>query len=284
VPWVELGGPIQCGRLLPGLTGPPPADQAQYPTWPYLGRMSAMRRAPKVSFSRLGPDSGPEVLLVHGIGVSRRYFAPLARELSSTHQVMTPDLPGFGDSSRPRPALTITEQAVALEAALQLEGRAGMILVGHSMGTQVVTELAARNPGLARGLILIGPVVEPPNRSALPQIWRLIRDLPREPFQVNALVLSDYVRGGVRSFAGSLPQMLHYPLADRLTAVTAPVLLVRGDRDPIASSSFLRTLAAAAAGDADIVQIPSAGHVAMAVRPDLVAQLCRRPWHLNKQS
>jgi pimeloyl-ACP methyl ester carboxylesterase len=243
--------------------------------------MSSIAAAPEVSFHVLGPDSGPDVLLVHGIGVSRRYFAPLARELSSTHRVMTPDLPGFGDSSRPRPALTITEQAVALETALDLKTRTGMTLIGHSMGTQVVTELAVRNPGLARGLILIGPVVEPPNQSVVRQVWRLIRDLPREPLRINALVLSDYVRGGVRSFAGSLPQMLHYPLADRLAEVAAPVLLVRGDRDPIASRSFLRTLAAVAAGEAEIVEIPGAGHVAMAIRPDLVAMLCRRPWPLS---
>jgi pimeloyl-ACP methyl ester carboxylesterase len=240
--------------------------------------MSATAPAPVVSFSELGPAGGPEVLLVHGIGVSRRYFEPLARELSSTHRVVTPDLPGFGHSSRPRPALTITEQALALETALQLRGRTEVLLVGHSMGTQVVTELTVRNPGLARGLILIGPVVEPPNSSALRQLWRLIRDLPREPLRINALVLSDYVRGGVRSFAGSLPQMLHYPLADRLATVTAPVLLVRGDRDPIAGLSFLHALATAAAGDAHVVQLPDTGHVAMAIRPDLVAALCRQSW------
>jgi pimeloyl-ACP methyl ester carboxylesterase len=239
--------------------------------------MSPTALGHEVRFSECGLNSGPEVLLVHGIGVSGRYFAPLAHELGSTHRVVTADLPGFGDSPRPRPALSITEQASALEAALQLRDRTDLVLVGHSMGSQVVTELAARNPGLARALVLIGPVVEPQVRSALAQVWRLMRDLPREPASVNALVLREYARG-IRSFAGSLPHMLHYPLAGRLAAVSAPLVLIRGSRDPIASLSFLRTLAAASAGESRVVEIPGAGHVAMAARPDLVAALCRGPW------
>ena len=226
-----------------------------------------------VAFSECGPDSGPGMLLVHGIGVSGRYFAPLIHELSRSHRVVTPDLPGFGRSSRPRPALTITEQAMALETALGLPGRTDLVLVGHSMGSQVVTELAVRNPGLVRGLVLIGPVAQ--DRSAVLQAGRLLRDLPREPFRINALVLRDYVRGGIRSFAGTLPKMLKYPLAERLSAVTAPVVLIRGANDPIADLAFLRTLAAAAAGATRIVEIPDTAHVTMAVRPDLIAARCR---------
>jgi pimeloyl-ACP methyl ester carboxylesterase len=255
-----------------------PSGRAESRLCLYVGRMSSMPPEREVRFSEYGLDSGPSVLLVHGIGVSGTYFKSLMRALSSSHQVLTPDLPGFGDSSRPRPALTITEQAAALEAAFTLKDRIDLVLVGHSMGSQVVTELAARNPGLARGLVLIGPVAEPPNRTALHQAWRLMLDLPREPALVNAVVLRDYVRGGIRSFLGSLPHMLQYPLADRLAAVSAPVVLVRGSRDPIVGLAFLRTLALASAGEARIMEIPGAGHVAMATHPDVVAALCRGPW------
>lgn len=254
---------------------PAPRDGRQ--GCPYVELMSPRAPEHEVSLSEAGSEFGPVVLLVHGIGVSGRYFAPLIQALSNTHHVIAPDLPGFGASWRPRTALTIIEQASVLETALELRTRTGVILVGHSMGAQVVTELAARNPALARGVVLIGPVTEPPTRPA-PQLWRLLRDLPREPAAINALVLRDYLRG-VRAFAGSLPHMLKYPLAERLSVVTAPLVLVRGERDPIASLAFLHSLAAAAgSGASRVVEIPAAGHVTIAIRPDLVAELCRGPW------
>jgi pimeloyl-ACP methyl ester carboxylesterase len=242
-----------------------------------LGGMSHRPSGNDVSWGEAGPATGPGVLLVHGIGVSGRYFAPLVHALSGTHHVTVPDLPGFGSSSRPRPALSIIEQAIALETALHLKDRTGLVVLGHSMGSQVATELAARNPGLARGLILIGPVTEPPAHPVR-QFWRLMRDLPREPARINAVVLRDYVRGGVRSFASTLPRMLEYPLAERLSAVSAPLVLMRGEHDPISSLPFLHRLAAAAPGGARVVQIPGAAHVAMTVRPDLVADVCAGPW------
>lgn len=221
-----------------------------------------------------GPVGGPGVLLVHGIGVSGRYFDPLTRILAVTHRVVTPDLPGFGDSGRPRPALSIAQQAIALERLLEKTVPHCPLLVGHSMGAQVVTELAVRNPGLASAVVLIGPVTDPAACSAARQAWRLARDTALEPWWINARVLRDYLRGGPRSFAGSLGHMLNYPLERRLAAVTEPVLLVRGSRDPVCPREFLHRLGDGAAG-ARVTEIPATAHVAMADRPDLVAEALR---------
>src|SRR5215217_647908 len=43
------------------------------------------------------------VVLVHGLGLSSRYLAPLGRRLAALgHRVLAPDLPGFGRSPKPR--------------------------------------------------------------------------------------------------------------------------------------------------------------------------------------
>ncbi len=213
------------------------------------------------------------VLLVHGIGVSSSYFAPLAENLASTHEVITPDLPGFGDGPRPRPALSIAQQAEALEPLLTRLRQP--VLVGHSMGCQIVTELAVRNPGLARAVILIGPVVDPAAASAPRQAWRLLRDVAGEPMHLNLLVLRDYLRGGPRSFFQTLRHMLEYPLPDRLAKVTEPVVLIRGSHDHIAPRAFLRSLAEHAP-EAEVLEIPAARHLAMTTHPEPVATICRR--------
>ncbi|MCE0538216.1 alpha/beta hydrolase [Kineosporia rhizophila] len=229
----------------------------------------------EATYLSTGPDDGPEALLVHGIGVSGRYFAPLTGNLARTHRVVVPDLPGFGAGGRPRPALSITEQAEALETVLHRTGLQNPVLVGHSMGCQVVTELAVRNPGLAAAVVLIGPVTDPDAPTALRQAWRLGRDTLGEPMHLNALVLRDYLRGGPRSFFGTLPHMLGYPLPERLAKVLVPVVLIRGEHDPIAPARFLHRLAEQVP-DAEVLEIPHARHLAMAVHPEPVAAVCRR--------
>lgn len=220
-------------------------------------------------------QTGPGIVLVHGIGVSGRYFKPLAEALDTTHRVLTPDLPGFGSNTRPRPALTIAQQAEALEDVLRRSRLEHPVLVGHSMGSQVVTELAVRNPGLARALVLIGPVGDPEAATVLKYGRRLAHDTLGEPPHLNALVLRDYLRAGPRSFFGSLRHMLAYPTPERLALVAEPVALVRGIRDRVAPLGFLQELADRAP-QSEIIEIPDSRHLVQAVQADLVAAICRR--------
>lgn len=223
-----------------------------------------------------GPDaSATPVVLVHGIGVSGRYFGPLARELATEGPVLVPDLPGFGSSPRPDEPLGIADHArVLVELVRREEWATAPVLVGHSMGAQVVTEAAAQVPGLASGVVLIGPVTQPGTRSLLRQGWRLLRDGRHETARANWVVVSDYVRTGIRWYAATLPHMIDYPLEDRIADVHEPVLLVRGEHDPIAPPEYLERLAARAV-DGRVDQVPGEGHVVMMHRPRVAAAMCR---------
>lgn len=228
-------------------------------------------------FTVHGPPVGPGILLVHGLGVSGKYFEPLIRRLSSSYRVITPDLPGFGASAHVRPSLTIPEQAAALERVADLVGLDHPVLLGHSMGAQVVTEMAVRRPERTRGVVLVGPVVDPAYPTAYSQGWRLARDSAFEPLPLKALTTREYFRAGPRSYQQSLKHMLSYRIGDRVTQVVAPVEVLRGSHDPIASQTFVDALAAAApSGRA--YELPNARHMAVATRADMIANLCRRLW------
>ena len=225
-----------------------------------------------VSVADLG--SGPQaVVLVHGIGVSRRYFGPLARILATDRRVVALDLPGFGASRGPREALSIEEHATVVEQLIRESGLERPVLVGHSMGAQVVTEVAARNPGLAERVVLIGPVVQPGTRSAVRQAWRLLRDARFEPREANAIMLTDWMRAGPRRYFATVPSMVDYPLEDRLALITVPVVLIRGEHDPVTPLDYLQQLAVRPP-DATVVEVVGTGHIAMYPRPELVAELC----------
>ncbi len=88
--------------------------------------------------------SGPPIVLVHGIAVSSRYMVPVAEELAPFASVHAPDLPGFGRSAKPRRTLTVPELARALLAWLDAAGLERPLLLGNSLGCQVVVDLAAR--------------------------------------------------------------------------------------------------------------------------------------------
>lgn len=225
-----------------------------------------------VSVADTGPGSDP-VVLVHGLGVSRRYFGPLQRVLAADRRVVAPDLPGFGRSPAPGAALSIEEHATVLEELLVRRGIERPVLIGHSLGAQVVTEVAARNPGLAARIVLIGPVVEPGTRSAVRQAWRLVRDTRFETVSTNAIMMTDWLRCGLPQYLATVPSMIAYRLEDRLAGVTAPVVLVRGEHDPVAPIDYLERLALRVA-QADVVEVPHEGHVVMYRSPERVARLC----------
>jgi pimeloyl-ACP methyl ester carboxylesterase len=207
--------------------------------------------------------TAPPFVLVHGIGVSSRYFERLARELAKHSTVFAVDMPGFGTAPKPHPRrqVSIEELAGLISGFLTEAGVRNPVLVGHSMGAQIVTEMSVQDPALTDRIVLIGPVVDPAAPTALGQGLRLARDTLVEPPSANWLVFSDYIRCGPRWYLTELPVMLGYPIVERLASVTASVLTIRGAVDPVAPVDW--------AGHLDSVAIRStrldvggSGHVA----------------------
>lgn len=220
------------------------------------------------------PTAATTCVLVHGIGVSARYYRPLARELAGDRLVLVPDLPGFGRTPALPGPPTITALADGLVAELAERGVPRPLLVGHSMGAQVVVEAARRHPSAVGALVLLGPVVDPAAPSATAQALRLARDTLHETAGANAVVLTDYLRAGPRRYLAQLPHMLGFPTAEALAEVTCPVVVVRGDQDCVATDAWVTRLAAVAA-DGRAVVVPGAAHVVQHTRPTDVARLCR---------
>ncbi|GEK23445.1 alpha/beta fold hydrolase [Cellulomonas xylanilytica] len=218
--------------------------------------------------SRVGV--APVFVLVHGIGASHRYFGRLHDELARHGDVHAVDLPGFGGLPRPDGPRSIAQLADALASRLDALGVAGAVLVGHSMGAQVVVELAVRHPALVSHLVLLGPVTDPERSSPVVQAWDLFRDMLREPPSANVLVLADYLRCGPRWYLTELPAMLRYPTLDAVRRAPCPVLVVRGADDPVARARWAARVAAAAA-DGRLLEVAGARHVVQHRRPQETA-------------
>lgn len=214
---------------------------------------------------RSAGQGGQPVVLVHGIGVSARYFKRLAAELAQGNAVYAIELPGFGGSPWPHRQLTVPEFGEVVVAVLRKLDLSGIVLVGHSMGCQVATEVAARAPELVHKLVLLGPTVNDRERSLGKQALRLGQDTLRESPAVNWMVFTDYLRSFV-PYIRTLPSMVNHRLEDALPQVSCPVVLIRGERDPIVPLDWLERLAAANS-NSTIVEVPGVPHVLMHSRP-----------------
>jgi pimeloyl-ACP methyl ester carboxylesterase len=98
----------------------------------------------------------PVVVLVHGAQNDHSVWALQSRSLAHAgFAVLAPDLPGHGRSGGA--ALTSVEaMADWLLALLDTAGVARAVLAGHSMGSLVALEAAARAPARVSGLGLVG--------------------------------------------------------------------------------------------------------------------------------
>ncbi len=93
-----------------------------------------------IAWSRRG--SGDAVVLVHGITESAASFAPVSERLASTHEVITLDLRGHGESGR-SPTYDLASMAGDVAAVIEVADVNRPHLVGHSLGGAVVTAAGA---------------------------------------------------------------------------------------------------------------------------------------------
>lgn len=223
---------------------------------------------------RSGGHGGRRFMLVHGIGVSHRYFLPLARELAHYATVLVVDLPGFGGTPKPDHRLDIADFARLALAALEMDDDGGpAVVVGHSMGAQIAIEMARQQPAAVAGVVLLGPTADHAARSAPAQGWRLLKDVLREPFMSNAVVFSDYLRCGPVWYARILPAMLNYETENRIREIETPLVIARGEHDPVAPRAWVHQLAGRSR-NGRAVEIAGKPHVMMFIHPEAVAQLC----------
>lgn len=189
--------------------------------------------------------SGPDFVLVHGIGVSARSYGPTAVELVKHGDVHLVDLAGYGRSPRPDRDLTIADHAQLVARYLADHDLDHPVLVGHSMGTQVVAELAASRPDLVDHIVLIAPVVAPDARS-LPRVARLLlADGFKEPLPVTGAAFYDYLfRAGLPYMIQQTPHLLRTDLDGIAGRIDAETLVICGTDDPIVPLEWGRELAA----------------------------------------
>lgn len=102
-----------------------------------------------------GGGSGPVVVLIHGMAGSSVTWEPILAELTRHYTVIAPDLPGHGESDKPRGDYSLGAHASSIRDLLLALGHERATIVGQSFGGGVAMQLAYQHPERCERLVLV---------------------------------------------------------------------------------------------------------------------------------
>jgi pimeloyl-ACP methyl ester carboxylesterase len=220
------------------------------------------------------PGSVPTVVLVHGLSVSSGYMVPTALQLAPYYRVYAPDLPGFGKSAKPAHILTIPELADALAGWMEAMGLPPAVLLGNSLGCQVIVNFALRYPERITHAVLVGPTMDPRARSIHQEAFRLIRNMFHEPFLFLFVVGREYLAAGPRRTVRTLKYAFADGMEEHLPRVQVPTLIVRGARDSIVPQDWVEKVDRLLP-DSQLAVVRGAAHAVNYNSPEQLVKLVR---------
>jgi pimeloyl-ACP methyl ester carboxylesterase len=119
---------------------------------------------------------GPVTVLIHGLGGFAESWRRTVPALAPFGTVIALDLPGFGQSAKPRVDYRLSFLAQAVEGMMSALGLERVRLVGHSLGGAVAVTVALMSPRRVERLALIGASV--PGFPIRPSIVYRLMSLP----------------------------------------------------------------------------------------------------------
>lgn len=236
----------------------------------------------------------PLVIFLHGAGFDHTVWALLARWFAHRgYAVLAPDLPGHGRSAG-EPLNSIEALVDWTAAMIEAAGSKKVAIVGHSLGSLIALETAARFPGKVTALALI-------SAGATMRVSKDLLAAAKANDYAAIEMVTIWGKGFRATVGGSLaPGMWMLTSAARImerarpgvlfadlsachdyghglaaaARVRAPAVLVLGERDQMTPAKGGLELAAALP-NARVVTLKGAGHMLMSERPDEVLAAIR---------
>lgn len=236
----------------------------------------------------------PALVFIHGAGQDHGCWALQSRYFAHHgYAVLAVDLPGHGRSEGP--TLTTVSAMAAWTAALMASTKIDQAaIIGHSMGSLVAIEAAARYPEHVRFIALLGSVVP------MPVADKLLSAAGERPHDALAMINvwshSTRAQIGGNAVPGLWMLGINRRLMERIGAgvlrdglaacnayvegmasaarVACPALILCGSRDQMTPPRGAKRLADAL-DDATLVTLDGAGHALMAEQPDKVLDILR---------
>jgi len=234
------------------------------------------------------PGAGRPLVLLHGFTDHGISYQPLLPGLSG-HRLFIPDLRGHGASDQGE-SHRIADFADDIESLIHRFALDRPVLVGHSLGAIVATDLASRMGSSIGGLITLAGTLRP-NGPATEHMQQAISGFtdpidPADPFfadwHAGAEKVSPAFHASLVRAACAMPfavwqsviaEVGRVDLTECAARVSVPALVIGGTDDPIFGPAHHRALANALRAEAHL--LPDTSHNPHWQHPDIVAALIR---------
>ncbi len=218
---------------------------------------------PTIYHEKMG--NGPPLILIHGLGGSRRWWRKNIPQLADYFTIYTVDLVGFG-KSKGQARFVLNDAAAALHDWMQALELTDATLVGHSMGGRISAELAVDFPGSIDRLILVDTPILPFGHGYARQSLGMLAALATVPFDLLRVLIVDTWHTGPLTTLHIGRELLKTDIARKLAELHLPTLIVWGERDTVVPQRLGRELAAQLP-QSRLVTVANAGHSPMWEQP-----------------
>lgn len=255
--------------------------------------------------------TGPTLICCNGVGVSTFFWKYVVERFADRFQVVVWDYRGHGRSDRPlhpkAADLSIGACADDLGRVMEAVGCSEAVLLGHSMGCQVILERALRRPDTVTGLVPMlgsaGRVLDtfmddPRSARVYPYVFGLVDFLGDRvnrfihPLMKTPLAWVVTHRGGavdplymsredflpylehmgeidIRLFLRMVGEAHRHDAFEALPNLTAPTLIVAAENDTFTPLWLSEKMAATVPG-AELLVLADASHAALIEQPHTI--------------
>jgi 3-oxoadipate enol-lactonase len=248
-----------------------------------------------ITLAATAHGQGPALLMIPGLGATRRVYAPLVTLLAEHHRVVVYDPRGVGDSEITDGPYSMRQLAADAACVLDAAGEDSAVVFGASMGGMVAQHVALDHPGRTASLILActGPGTAhavPADRDATRALLGKGAKTPADAYRLATSVLytpafrashHDFVEREIaergrhpvraRAFSAQYEAVRHHDTWDRLPSLSMPVLVLHGSDDAVMPAGNAEVLARRIPG-ARLVVLDGLGHLFWHEDPERAAR------------
>lgn len=208
-----------------------------------------------------GPRSGQPILFIHGVTDSSHSWSAVMPYLNDQYRLYAPTLRGHGDSDKPAGGYNISVFAEDMIAFMDKLAIDQAIVVGHSLGSLVASQLASVYPERVSKLVLIGSAPTLNGNEVINWLWDEVVGLPdfQDPITEDFIrewqtgpnpvdpvffekVISETAKVPARVWKGAFRGLMTDNHGRFLSDIQAPTLIIRGGADAIMSADDQQAL------------------------------------------
>ena len=235
-------------------------------------------------------NSDNTLVLIHGLGASANRWEYVIPHFEKNYRVIVPDLIGFGYSDKPLVDYTTDFFSEFLKKFLEKLDIKNPVLIGSSLGGQIIAEYTLNNNDTVKKLVLISPsgvmkhstpaldayvmAALYPNQEAAKNAFEMMSGSSKniDPKIVEGFVKRMRLPNAKMAFMSTLLGLKNSQiLTEKLSSITVPTMVVWGELDPVIPVKYADSIVSTIK-DCRFYRMDGCGHTPYVDDPEIFAK------------